>query len=539
MGGVVDLNRLSEVAGKLPYVKSVENSNFLCVPEGLKSLEVAIREKGLNRVVIAACSVHPYEGLFRKVALAAGLDPDMLSMVNIREQLSWVHERSDEATEKARALLEGAVERMAAQKSYAGTRNEVVKKAIVIGGGISGLTAALDLAERDYPVELIEKSDKLGGRLVEKPATYEGEEISSILSEKMTAVEKNRRIKVRLNSEVHSIEGSAGKFAVGVVSGGKTEQVVGGAVVIAVGADEHRTMDFGFGSSESIMSLSDFEKEFYERDSEVGKHKSFAFITCVGSRNEERPFCSRVCCSETIFLALKIKETNPDADVYIIYRDIMTYGFNEDLYRRARNSGVIFIRYELEDPPQVELADSKPKVTVKDILLGERFSLRPDYVVLAFGMDPAPAGRLADALKLGVTEDGFVKEANIKFRPLDLNRDGIFLGGTAHSPMSVSEAITSGHAAAGRAGAILSKNYILSRSSVAEVNRRRCSACELCIVACPFEARYMDYDEMVARVSDHICQGCGTCTAVCPNGASKLRRFEEKDIFAVLESLTR
>jgi heterodisulfide reductase subunit A len=536
---VIDIEKLSEEAKGIPYVELVDTSNFLCVPEGLKRLEALIRDGGVNRVVIAACSAHPYEGLFRKVASAAGLDPDMLAVLNIREQLSWVHERSDEAIRKALALLEGAVDRIAAQKSYPAKRQEVIKKAVVIGGGIAGLTSAIDLAERGFSVELLEKSDKLGGRLVEKPQTYEGDGLSSLLQDKIKRAEKNRKVKIRLGSQVDSIEGTAGNFAVGVVTDGKRERIAGGAVILAVGAEEYRPDEFGFGASERVFALSDFEKELYKDDSDILKAKSFAFITCVGSRTEKRPFCSRVCCSETVFAALKLKDHNPDADIYVIYRDIMTYGFNEELYRKARDAGVIFIRYELEDPPSVELADTGPRVIVNDILLGERFSIRADYVVLAFGMDPMPGGRLASALKLDLTEDGFLKEVNVKFRPLDLARDGIFLSGTAHSPMSVSEAITSGHAAAARAGTLLSKNYLVGRTAVAEVNRRRCSACELCITACPFEARYMDYDEMVACVSEHICQGCGTCAAVCPNGASKLRRFEEKDIFAILETLTR
>jgi heterodisulfide reductase subunit A len=538
IAGVIDMKELTATVAELPYVTSVEGSTFLCVPEGLKNLTETIREKGMNRVVAAACSVHPYEGLFRKAAAAAGLGADMLTVVNLREQLSWVHDKSQQATAKAKALVEGAVDRMANQKSYKGTRQEVVKKAVIIGGGVAGMTSAVDLADRGFVVELVEKGEKLGGRLAEKSASYEGKELAALLSHKIESVNKSKNIRVRCNSQVDSVEGTAGNFRVGVVTQGDREELDAGAVIVAVGTGENRTDDFGYGKSDRIVALSDMEKKILAGDPEMKESKSFVFIQCVGSRNEERPYCSRVCCSETMFVALEIKKINPEADVYVLYRDIMTYGFNEDLYRRARDAGIVFIRYDLEDPPTVEVSDSIPKVAVRDPLLDERFSLKADHVVLAFGMDPSPAQEVAGALGLELSADRFLKEVNVKFRPLDLSRDGIYLSGTAHSPMSVSEVIASAHAAAARAGGLLSKKYLDSRSSVAEVNKRRCSACELCIVACPFDARYMDYDEMVARVSEHICQGCGTCTAVCPNGASKLRRYEEKDIFRMLETLT-
>jgi heterodisulfide reductase subunit A len=535
--GRVDLESISRKVEALPGVKHVSRVNFLCLAEGLTALSDSIRNENLNRIVVAACSVHPYQTLFRKSALASGVDPDMVEVVNIREQVSWVHEKKDEATAKAGVLIESVIQDLADRKHFRGSRQEVVKRAVVIGGGISGMTAALDLSDRGFEVELVERSGRLGGRLVEKSASYEGEELPALLEKKTKAVEKSPKVRVRFNSEVDSLTGSAGNFKVDVTTDGKTESIGAGAIIVAVGAEEHTTGDFGYGSSERIISLADFERKLDEPDSPVGKAESFAFVQCVGSRNDERPFCSRVCCSAAIFAALRLKEANPDAQVFVLYRDIMTYGFNEELYRRARNAGIVFIRYDLDEPPRVEVADSRPRVVVKDPLLEEYLSLRPDYLVLSFGMEPGPAKRLAHKLGLELTDDHFLKEVNVKFRPLDLARDGVFMSGTAHSPMSVSEAITSGHAAAARASAILSRNYLDARTGVAVVSKRRCSACELCIEACPFDARYMDYDEMVARVREYVCQGCGTCTAVCPNGASKLRRYEEKDIFSILETL--
>ncbi|TET47338.1 CoB--CoM heterodisulfide reductase iron-sulfur subunit A family protein [candidate division TA06 bacterium] len=535
VSNVVDLPRIAEEIKNLPYVKTVSDVNFLCVTEGLMKLTDAIKEQDLNRVVVAACSIHPYEMLFRKAADAAGIDPEMLTVVNIREQLSWVHEKSVAATEKAKALIEGAVEKAAVVRSYPTLRQKVVKRAVVIGGGIAGITAAIDLADSGLQVELIEKTESLGGRVLDKRVSYEAEDLSSLLNKKMKAVRDSKKIHVRFNSEIKQVEGCAGDFQVTVAAKGKEETIAAGAIIIAVGAQEERT---GHETSERIIALSDFEKDLFKPDSLVAKGKSFVFILCVGSRTEERPFCSRVCCSDALLNALKVKEINPDSDVFVLYRDIMTYGFNEELYTKARDAGVIFVRYDLETYPKVEVVDSRPKITVRDPLLNEAFCLRPDYLVLAFGMDPSPAVAIAKTLNLRITEDLFLEEANVKFRPVDLPKDGMYVCGTAHSPMSISEAITSAHAAAARAGTLLSKDYLPARSGVAEVNKRRCSACELCITACPFEARYMDYDEMIAQVREHICQGCGTCTAVCPNGASTLRRYEEKDIFAMLEVLT-
>jgi len=535
---VVDLKKMGEEVKKLPYVKDVCNVNFLCIPEGLSAFTGAIEKQGLNRVVVAACSVHPYELLFQKAAMAAGLDPDMLTVVNIREQLSWVHGDSDTATEKAKTLIEAGVQNTAVRKVYVVSKQLVIKRAVVVGGGVSGMTAALDLAERGFGVELVEKTDKLGGRLVEKPASYEGDDLASLVKKKIDGVKRNSKIKIRLSSRVESIRGAAGDFSVSVVSGEKHESVKAGAIIIAVGAEESRYDSTEGLESDRIIPLSDFEKRLFAADSDVSEGKSFVFIQCIGSRTDERPFCSRVCCSQTIFDALRIKEINPDAEVFILYRDIITYGFNEELYRKARDIGIVFIRYDLEDQPEVDVVDSMPRVVVRDRLLDERLSLRPDYLILVFGMDPAPAQEIAGTVNLETTDDGFLKEVDVRFRPLDLARDGIYACGTAHSPMSVSESLTSAHAAAARAGTLLSRKYVGARSSVAEVNKRRCSACELCISACPFEARYMDYDEMVAQVREHICQGCGTCAAVCPNGASKLRRYKEKDIFAMLEVLS-
>jgi heterodisulfide reductase subunit A len=535
---VVDLAVLSERVRNLRSVKTVSNVNFLCISEGLANLKETIEKEGLNRIVVAACSVHPYEMLFKKTLEAAGVDPEALAVVNIREQLSWVHDKSETANKKAMALIEGAVQNMAARKFYPAKEHEVIKRCLVIGAGLSGMTSALDLADRGFDVELVEKENRLGGRLIEKPANYDGDEVVSILRERIKAVMGNPRIHVRFNCEVKSLQGSAGDFEISIASEGKQESIRAGAIIIAVGALEHKTDQFGYGQSDRIMAPLDFEKALFKPDSALRKGKIFAFIQCVGSRTDERPFCSRVCCSEAVFNALKVKELIPGADAFVLYRDIMTYGFNEDLYRKARNAGVVFIRYELDDQPSVKMEDSRPRIIVKDPLLGETLSLRPDYLVLAFGMDAAPAEDIARALGLETTEDRFLKEANVKFRPVDVMRDGIYVCGPANSPMSASESVTSAHAAAARAGTILSKKYIPARPAVAEVNKRRCSACELCIATCPFEARYMDHDEMVARVIEHICQGCGACSAVCPNGATKLRRYEEKDMFSLLETLT-
>ncbi|MFQ5906779.1 MAG: FAD-dependent oxidoreductase, partial [bacterium] len=448
----VDLKKIDEDVKKLPYVRVVSSVNFLCIPEGLSVLAGAIEKEGLNRVVVAACSVHPYELLFQKAGAAAGLNPDMLTVVNIREQLSWVHGDSDTATEKARALIEAAVENAATRKAYPASRQAVIRRAVIAGGGVSGMTAALDLGERGFEVLLVEKTERLGGRLIDKPASYEGEDFASVVEKKIDSVRRNQKIKVRLDSQVESIRGSAGDFSVSVVSGEKEESIKAGAVIIAVGAGEYRYDLAKDLVSDRIIGLSDFEKELFQADSEMSKGRSFVFIQCVGSRTDERPFCSRVCCSQTIFNALRIKEITPDADVFILYRDIITYGFNEELYRKARDVGIVFIRYQPEDQPAIEVVDSRPRIVIRDPLLDEHLSLRPDYLVLVFGMDPTPAEEVAGALKLDTTDDGFLKAVNVKFRPLDLARDGIYACGTAHSPMSASESITSGHAAAARAG---------------------------------------------------------------------------------------
>ncbi len=525
----LDTKELVSFSGQLAGVIHAGEVSHLCLPETLAQVQTKIRDMGATHVIAAGCSALTGQKLFGNLPL---------EIVNIREGLAWVHQDNrSAATRKARKLISMALARLRYARPSRTVQSSIVSaKGLVIGGGASGLSAALRIAEHGHQVELVERSGEVGGKLRSIHSTLEGEDSRALLDDLLKRVSENPLITVHTETVVEHISGHAGAFYA-KLQGSDSEpyELDAGAVVIATGADEGTTTQYLYGQNERIITQTELEERLAAGQMDPQQLNSLVMIQCVGSMEAERPYCSRVCCAQALKNALQLKERNPDIQIYILYRELMSYGFMEEYYTRAREQGIVFIRYEPDKKPVVEAAEEKLSVSVNDPVLGGAFSLSPDLLVLSTGVVPADNSVLAGMLDIDVTEDGFFKEAEVKFRPVDVIKDGIFVCGLAHSPRNIQEALVQAQAAAERASLILSRGSLVSGQSVSEVNETWCSGCELCVQACPYGARVKDADKGVALVVEALCQGCGACVSACPNKAAKLRQFTDRQILAALD----
>ncbi len=491
-------------------------------------------DANVAKVIFAACAPYPFEIKFKKALASAGINPSQLEIVNLREGCAWVHDDKKEATEKAKALIAMANQKLRGQEYLEMNSKPVVHRALVIGGGVSGMISSLRIAESGYRVDILEKNEVLGGNARNVYHTIDGLDVQKFLKDNVEKIEKNDLITVYQNSEVSSISGRAGGFTAMMKTPSDQEKIEYGTVIIATGANELVPHEYLYKEYEGVIAQRELEKRIVDG---AVKAKTIVMIQCVGLRDDERHYCGRICCSHAIKNALKIKETDPNVEVHILYRDMMTYGFTEEYYIKAKEKGVNFIRYELEEKPEAKVEKGKLKVKVKDIVLDEEILINPDLLVLSLGPSPENNKSLLKVFgtDLKLDEDGFFSEANIKFRPVDFLTDGIYVCGLAHSPGTLVESIAQAEAAAGRALTILSKKEILSRKLISEVNERWCVGCEACITACPYDARILDSDKRVAMVVDTLCQGCGMCAVICPSGAAKLKGYKEKQMMAMID----
>lgn len=548
----VDTEDIAAFAQGLPQVTVVDTVDHLCLREDLEKVKNEARESGLNRLVFAACAPHPFEIRFRKGVKEIGLNPALLEVVNLREQLSWIHSDKEMATKTAKSLVLMAVEKLRLQEPLPVVSEPVRGRALVIGGGIAGMTAALAIAEHGFEVDLVERTDELGGNLRDVHYTLEGLDSQELLRDTIGRVEGNSLIHIHKETEVDKVTGYAGNFTtvlrkVEIASHPPTktpeaqheteEKVLEhGAIIVATGAQPAEPKEYLYGEHERVITQRKLEKRLADRGQQTADLRTVVMIQCVGSRDDEHPYCSRVCCSQAIKNAFKIKEASPESEVYILYRDVMTYGFLEEYYTEAREKGIIFLRYDLEEKPEVSVTQDKLEVKMRDLILNEYVVINPDLLVLSPGIVSNESSHLADTLSLPLTEDGFFEEANVKFRPLDFIRGGIYLCGLAHSPRSIRESMDQAHGAAARAISLLAKKNISSRRGIAEVNERWCAGCEMCLEYCPYDARVMDQERKIAVVREALCQGCGACQVVCPSSASKIRGFKDHQIMAMLHS---
>ena len=537
IGGVVDVPAVARYAGTLPGVVHVEENLFTCSQDTQDKIRQSIEEQGLNRVVVAACSPMTHEPLFQETLQAAGLNRYLLEMANIRNQDSWVHgDDPTMATEKAKDLVRMAVARAGLLHPLKEKQIELNRRALVIGGGGAGMTAALGLADQGFEVVIVEKASQLGGLARSLTTTIEGEDIQDLLKDLVERVNRHDKIQVLTDALVVGFNGFKGNFTTEVLIGpGMYERKIEhGAVIIATGAEEYRPTEYFYKQDSRVMTQIDLgmRLEVHGADDLT----NVVMIQCVGSRNEENPNCSRVCCQAAIKNALHIKEQNPDARVCILYRDLRTYGLMESYYTEARRQGVLFFQFEADDPPEVTRDNGELRVVFQDPVLNRKVATQPDALVLSAGMRAADTEELASILKLTRSADGYFMEAHVKLRPVDMASEGVFVCGTAHGPKLLSESIGQAMAAASRAGAFLSQDYITLSVVTATVDQEHCASCLVCVRVCPWGVPRINEDG-VSEIDPALCRGCGICASECPAKVIQLQWYEDDLVLSKVESL--
>ncbi|RJR45219.1 MAG: CoB--CoM heterodisulfide reductase iron-sulfur subunit A family protein [Deltaproteobacteria bacterium] len=537
IASVVDVEAVRDYAKTLPFVEHVENSLFACSQDTQGLIKDRIREHQLNRVVVASCTPRTHEPTFQETIKEAGLNKYLFQMANIRDQGSWVHANVPEAaTQRAKDQVRMAVASAALQPPLQEFDLPVTKAGLVIGGGVAGMEAALGLAGQGYKVSLVEKKDFLGGHALKLNNTWNGEVVQPYVEELVKKVNHNPLIEVYLNSEVSGVEGFVGNFKTMVNTQGRENLVEHGAAIIAMGGHSYKPKEYLYQENPRVLLSLEMDQALREKNPMVTGAQSAAFIQCVGSREPERPYCSRVCCTHSVESALKLKELNPGMDVYVLYRDLRTYGLRENLYKEAREKGVIFIRFSLDDKPQVQQnAKGELTVTVRDHVLGIPVNLHPDVLTLASAIIVKDQEKLAKLFKVPLTSDGFFLEAHMKLRPVDFATEGVFVAGLAHYPKPMDEAIAQAKAAAARASVVLAQDAIRAGGVVAKIDEAACSGCQACVGVCPFGAINYKEREDVCEVNQALCKGCGTCAANCPSECITLFGFSHKQIYTQVD----
>jgi heterodisulfide reductase subunit A len=543
IAGVVKVPDVVEYAGTLSNVVYAENNLYTCSNDTQERIKEKIKEHNLNRVVVASCTPRTHEPLFRNTLREAGLNQYLFEMANIRDQCSWVHMHEPEkATAKARDLLRMAVAKVKLNEQLYPRPLEMSHDALVIGGGLAGMTAALELAGQGFIVHLIERESVLGGYIRKVHYLFNGEDPQLKLHELIRRVSAHENIRVYTNAALKEVQGSLGNFESKVSFGGDGTIVTvkHGIVIVATGADIYKPTEYLYQQDERVLLNNEFE-ERVAADQFDGK--TVAFIQCVGSRTPERPYCSRTCCTETIKHALKLKERQPETQVYVLYRELRTYGFRETYYTKARRLGVTFIRFPDDKPPIVAGHNGKLSVIVRSETLDETVQLLVDNVILAAATIPRESNKeLGQMLKVPLSEDKFFLEAHRKLRPIDFATDGIFLCGNAHSPLSIDETISQAQGAAARAATILSKEKIDLEPTISHVVEENCDGCAYCVEPCPFKAiTLVEYEvngEIKKRVevNESLCKGCGTCMATCPKKAIYVWHFRPEMLSAEVKA---
>ncbi len=543
IAGTVDVKEVAEYAKTLPNVVYATNCTFACSTDQQIEIQRVIKEYGLNRVVVASCTPRTHEPLFRSTLKKAGLNPYLFEQANIREHVSWVHQQEPaKATEKAKEVVRMAVSRARLLEPLYDTSYEVVQKALVIGGGLAGLTASYELSRQGFGVFLVEKANKLGGLALELYQTETGFPVYKYVHELIEKVERDPRVRIFTNSEVVNIKGSCGRFLVAVKTPSGEESLRAGVVIVATGGKEYKPSEYLYGQSDLVLTQRSLEKLLFERPEKLKKIKTIVMIQCVGSREPEHPYCSRLCCTMAIKNSLRCKEVNPDINTIILYRDIRTFGFRETYYREARLKGVRFIRFTPENRPEVYLDPSNQKIMVKtqDPILFMPIVIPTDMLVLSSAIRPQDNQKeLAERLKLPLDGNGFFLEAHIKLRPLDFPTPGFFVCGLAQGPKFSYETIIQAKGAVSRAVTILSKERMTSEAVITSVDPYLCRGCGECEKVCSYEAiKVVKKDNrFVAEVDAGLCTGCGACNVSCPTGAASLGHFRDRQIYAMIEVL--
>ncbi|MBC8320737.1 MAG: CoB--CoM heterodisulfide reductase iron-sulfur subunit A family protein [Bacteroidetes bacterium] len=542
IGRVVDIPGLVDYSRTLDNVVHAEEGLFICSTDAAQQIANTIRDKGLNRVVVAACTPKTHEPLFRDTLREGGLNQYFFDMANIREHCSWVHSKQkEEASQKAKDIVRMSVARSAYLEPLLEFDLPVNKAALVVGGGLSGMTSALSIASQGFEVHLLEKEANLGGMALRIPTTLEGLDVQEFLRNLIRKVYQHPLIYVSHSATITDVSGYVGNFVTTVISEGRTKKIMHGAAILATGAVEYKPTEYLYGTTDRVMTSIELGEQLALHDSKLTDAKSLVMIQCVGCRQEDRNYCSRVCCTHSIKNALKLKEINPKLDIYILFRDIRTYGYSEDYYREAADKDIKFIRYEPENKPVVEaINDGNSEilsVCISDPILGKELVIEADIVSLAAAVISSEGTYEASRLfKVPVNQDGFFQEAHVKLRPVDFSAEGVYLCGTAHYPKHISEAISQAYGAAGRAVALLSQDTVTASGSVCEVEENLCVSCGACISVCTYGA--ITFNETnKAVVNSVLCKGDGLCNVVCPTSAISLKHYTDEELLTQIDAV--
>ncbi|MGO9116741.1 MAG: FAD-dependent oxidoreductase [Desulfomonilaceae bacterium] len=536
---IVNVPEVAEYARTLPNVVHAESNLFTCSTDTTVAIADKIREKGINRLVVASCTPRTHEPLFRDVCREAGINKYLFEMANIRDQCSWVHQQEPEpATLKAKDLIRMAVSRAARLEPVQEHTFPVIPSGLVIGGGIAGMTAALSLADQGFEAVLVEREGYLGGAALNLRRTMNGLDVSTFVAELQSKVQSHSKLRVLLNSELTHHSGHVGRFAVKIRNRetGIESDIESGAIVVATGGREYEPTEYLRGQSDSVLTQTELDRYLQDEPNRMKDVKNLVMIQCVGSREPDNLYCSRVCCGEAIKNALALKQRDPSINVYILYRDIRTYGFKELFYRKAREAGVIFLRYDRDRKPVVEKNGAGLKVTVYDEILRGEVQLSADRVVLSAAIRPHPETETLGALmKIPRNDVGFFMEAHMKMRPLDFASEGIYLCGLAHGPKHINETLAQARGAAARAAGVLSKDFLQVSGEVSVVDPELCASCLTCVRACPYNVPVIDPATNRAYIETASCQGCGICASVCPRKAIRLQHHTDEQVLAKVQ----
>ncbi|MDI6839695.1 MAG: FAD-dependent oxidoreductase [bacterium] len=555
IGGYVDVPSVVEYAKTLPNVVYAEDNLYTCSQDTQKRIVELIKEHKLNRVIVASCTPRTHEPLFRDTIREAGLNPYLFEMANIRDQCSWIHMKEPkEATEKAKDLVRMAVAKARLIAPLKQVEIDVTQKALVIGGGIAGMISSISLAEQGFEVFMVEKENELGGNLRHTYYTIEGRDVQNFLIRTIEKVKTNRLIKVFNEAKIESISGYIGNYETEVIlKDGTMEKFKHGVVIVATGAQEYQPTEYLYGQDKRVITQKELEgllEEAKNQKQEIRNKtqdknlssvicnlSSVVMIQCVGSRDDSHQYCSRICCSQAVKNSLRLLEINPDASIYVLYRDVRTYGLKEDFYRKAREAGVVFIRYDDESKPELRRANGKLMISVFEPILNEKLEIVPDLVVLSNGVEPEKENeKLAKLLKVPLNSEGFFLEAHVKLRPVDFATEGIFVAGMAHSPKCIDETINQAEAAAARASTIIANKKYSAEAAISQVNEELCAGCGVCSGLCPYEAIEMVVKEgkRSSKVNEALCKGCGSCASACPSGAMQQQGFRSEQLSAMV-----
>ena len=541
---VVDVDAVLADGAKLSGVVHSEALEYGCLPGGPEAIQKAIREHDLNRIVIGACTPRTHLALFHHTIQQEGLNPQLLEFVSLRDNCAWVHaEDPAGATRKAKEEMRIGIARSRYLQPYQKETREFNRSALVIGGGLAGMTSALAIADEGYDVFLIEKENELGGNLRHLYQTAEGPNPQRLLHSLIKRVHSHERIALHYNTELIGFEGHVGNFRSRLSYAGDGDpahcwEIEHGVAVVATGGYEYKGNAFLYGYDPRVVTQLELEKQLVENVDAARELRQVVMIQCVNPPEQRVHYCSRTCCTNTMKNAITIKQINPDCEVYVLYKDLITYGFREEYYTEARERGVIFLRYAENDQPQVQVNYGQLEVRVHDLILDQPLTFAPDLLALSMAIMPGKTNKeLAQILEVPLSSEGFFMEDNLKLRPMDFTREGIFLAGLAHYPKFIEETIAQALATAARAMTILSKDSLEVGGTIAIVDQSKCVGCLTCVRVCPFSIPNVDPKAVgvggilgAAYIEPSLCTGCGTCTSECPADAIQLRHYRDEQL---------